>query len=320
MVPGALNETISQAISICTARHDSKALESIKSRYAQILGQAYVFGMLGNWDSVQRLAMQAFALAPHLLADERDQREETYVSGREAAYFAVVSRRRLPLTWVSFQSQADDSRAWRDRYIAALELELQQHDLHLAQVQLLRERVSVEELAWQLQHWLHYLHQQEANTDGIGGFQGSGPDSLATQMDSVLRRCEDQIVPALEKASLSDEVRGAYRAVGRALRYELAVMALQVHVLAPKVSRSSRDRLQRYLSVLDVEPQHRGEADWRRSALLERAIVQAARLQLGHGGEASLATTPEEERGLDPFDRWRLAVLRRSAGAGPQVP
>ncbi len=311
---------LTEAIEACTAWHESDLLRGVKSRYVQILGQAYVFGMLGNWDSVQRLTMQAFALAENFLAEEPDQPEETYISGREAAFLAAVSRRRLPLTWTSLDTQEDEARAWLAKYSAAFALETEQHGLVHVQKQLLHERSKVEGLAWQLLRWLHYLHQKEVNEEAVRGTQPARADELAALSHALLRECED-LLPELESAGLSESVRQSYRSVALALCCDLALMGLQVHVLAPMMSRSSKDRLQRYLQVLEAAADRRTAAGGDGIAVLEQETIRAARHQLGNGngsGNGSTATAPREPAAaLDGFDRWRIEVLQRRAGGLP---
>jgi hypothetical protein len=254
--------------------------------------------------------MQAFALAENFLAEEDPGHEETYVSGREAAYLAAVSRRRQALGAAAPETQEDEALHWLDKYREALALETEKHGLSPVQVQLLQQRVNAEELAWQLQSWLHFLHRRDTVPASARSFYGAGPDVIAPRAETILST-GDRLLPELEQSPLLPGLRDAYLSVARALCRDLAVIALQIQVLAPKVSRTSRDRLRRHLRVLEAE--QGASPGLERIAGLEREVIRTARRTLGEAATDIPGIAEEDAQRLDTFDRWRLDLLRSSA-------
>lgn len=290
------------------------SLANFKTRYIQMLGHAILFSALDNWDEAYRLTTQAFALAEQFLVAERNRIEPTYVSGREAAYFASIALRRRGTLLFLVGRTVEQGLAWVDKYRAAINKEAEalrnppdRHAFHLF-------RIDIERCAWEA---YRLLAQTALESHDGERFSSRRPDfnRIQTTVKSLFGRCDGLQVDRFKRSDASDDENTTYQAYARAgvyLRRQLTVIALQLQLLAAypldcsDVAKIKALLAQLKRSASDIS--HGVAAEDVPFSSLDLALVAAAERVVSNG----FPPRPYEPAWIDRFDLfedWRKRSL-----------
>ena len=287
-----------------------------KARYIQMLGQAVLFASLNNWDAAYRLATQAYALAEQFLRDDENKDLSTYVSGREAAYFASVASRRLRTSWAKVERPVEEGHIWVEKYrktIAVHETYIQGFEYRLA---VHRARCDLEQLAWDVFAVLYRMYRNGE----IGSRSHVVPQSTLTNFrDSV---CDALIrIPELDPASYASQLDGAtarmaYTATHTYLLRQVASIGLHVELLL--AGEMDQVKAETTLQLVKLMNQTIGIPDGSESQVafplsdLERLLMLAGNRKLPTPltGLPELDWSDETQEGVG-FGLWRCQRLRK---------
>lgn len=278
-----------------------------KVRYIQMLGQAVFFSSLGNWDAAYRLSTQAYVLAEQFLQDEPEKEKPTYVSGREAAYFASITARRLRTSWRTTDRSVMEGHIWVEKYRKAIENEPfirkcpYRYNLHLV-------RCDLEGLAWDVFSVLYQCYLNDAyqpDTRTLFRLRGRYQPLFDRLLSDDLGRGD------MDDSLNTQHVIREYRLTHTYLKRQIATVALQAELLIDH--QPEKEGLNQFLSVLlDTACSQDNEDDHvcLPFSTLEKLVAQTGCKIANRECTISL---DDEKEGAN-FDRWRWDKLLRLMG------
>lgn len=302
-----------------TIAPDDKHRE-LKTRYLQILGQSALFAALEDWESAHTLADQAYSLADSVLAHQSRAASPTYVSGREAAYFASATKRRLLSSHASIDQLVGEGTEWVSRFRVAIDREVDLQNEASVRLAVHRARAELEEAAWLGLRWLYRSWESDANESSSQLAAALGtlkPVHLLEKYESLIVRLGTQLLPKVDENTYVDEkARLSYSYAVSAMLIDTAVDTMEIELIAGGRRGADPKRLMRCLRALDQPQLDRRlrTGTPRRTFVREQLVLQAAT------GVATDTSSTAYERlgnvitGLDGLDRWRARMLLQCVG------
>lgn len=302
-----------------------------KLNYIQCIGLAYGFASEGNWTAGYRLASSAFSLA-QVRRDSSGKPDESFISGREAAFLASVAARRSLASRPTYLHAPDIEQDLIDRLRCAIELEAPIFDDNGWQVR--REahdlRLKGEVLSWRAYRQLCVIMRSQLGRGGKATDMGIFHKPLAIELETwlvlerVLRLRErfshETACPARHDYHL------ALTYLGRQLLFNLLQIEVFEHLACGgSVAKSTANQLKKILEALvSFAPSQSGVQDiqlpWScfENHVLTKALARAGDEVVPQtfrdlGVDDRLATDGTGEEINKPMDHslseWRLSML-----------
>jgi hypothetical protein len=293
------------------------AHRELKTRYLQILGQSVLFASLEDYESAHTLADQAYLLADSVLARQSPE-SLTYVSGREAAFFASATKRRLPSSQASIQQLVSEGEEWVARLQAALEREVDLTREASFRREVHQIRMHSEELAWQGLLWLYrsWEVQTYSGSQLAAGLGALKLDQLLDDYESLVMRVQTQL-PKVATYEFRDETtRLSYSYAVSAMLIDTVVDALEIELVAGGRRGADTGRLARLLGSLQraaLDPRLQAQTSRRTNAREQLVLAAASAITTGSPDEAFEPLSAAIE-GLDGLDHWRAHMLLQCVG------
>ncbi len=151
-----------------------------KLNYLQALGLAYGFALEGNWSAAYRLSSSAISLA-QINRDSSGKPDESFISGREAAFLASIAARRSLATRPVFLQSLDIERNLINQFQEAIELErpLFEENEWGKRLEAQFLRLRSEKLAWETYRLLCSVMRAQRGSD-VDPFPGRSRLEAAT--------------------------------------------------------------------------------------------------------------------------------------------
>jgi hypothetical protein len=290
----------------------------LKTRYLQILGQSALFASLEDWESAHTLADQAYSLADSVLAQQLPE-SPTYVSGREAAFFASATKRRLPSSRASIDQLVGEGEEWVARLRAAIEREVDLTREASFRYQVHQIRVDAEVHAWQGLRWLYRSWEAEMYTSGSQLAEGLGTlklDHLVENYESLVTRVEAELHKIGSYEFRDEKTRLSYSYALSAMLIDTVVDALEIELVAASTRGADNERLARLLGALErtaLDPRLRAGTS-RRTHTREQLVLSAATAVTTGSADKALDTLSDAIDSLDGLDHWRANMILRCVG------
>jgi len=293
-----------------------------KTRYVQMLGQAFLFASLNNWDAAYRLSTQAYALAEQFLRDDDDRLKSTYVSGREAAYFASVAARRLRTSWGVVDRSMDEGYGWVAKYRKAIDGEPYVRQFPFRH-ELLRIRGDLEQMAWETFSLLYRMYRfklQEVSLPMLGERELDELRYECSRISELL--LSERLIPAKNENQFdSKEAKQAYMVTYTYLLRQVWSVGLHVELLvAPDIQPPDNARIKQLVQL--IEDTICQECNIEHEDCLPLSSLEQLLLLAGHKvAEIPLPAEPVapiENQESVGFGLWRYEELSKLAGEALQ--
>lgn len=224
-----------------------------KTRYVQMLGQAVLFASLNNWDAAYRLSTQAYALAEQFLKEDSDRDKPTYVSGREAAYFASVAARRLRTSWEMVDRPMSEGLGWVAKYRKAINDEIYIRKFPLRR-ELLLLRGELEQIAWETFISLYRMYRFDKQEVPLLIMSEAEQDEFRNECLRISERLlSDQLNPAKNEDQFDGKAaRQAYTVTHTYLLRQAGSIGLHVELFfAPDIQSPNHTRIKELIQLIE---------------------------------------------------------------------
>jgi hypothetical protein len=289
-----------------------------KTRYIQMLGQAVLFASLNNWDAAYRLSTQAYALAEQFLKEDGDRDKPTYVSGREAAYFASVAARRLRTSWAMVDRPMSEGLGWVAKYRKAINDEIYIRKFPLRR-ELLLLRGELEQIAWETFISLYRMYRFDKQEVSILIISEAEQDEFRNECLRISERLlSDQLIPARNEDQFDgNAARQAYTVTHTYLLRQVGSIGLHAELFfAPDIQSPNHTRIKELIQLIedticqDCTTDHE---DCLPLSSLEQLLLQAGCKAAKVPSPVALVTPIENQENVG-FGLWRYQELSKLAG------